>query len=332
MGGLIIRSLLKRVPAALARRLSHGGPHPAILLYHRIAEEPFDPWGLAVTPERFRQHVRWLSASGRVIPLGEFAAKHRDRTLPADAIAVTFDDGYACLAKTAAPLLEEAGVPATIFIPAEVIERREAFWWDELEQIIFEFSGDSIELDDAVIELGQRTGEDRSWSPGAKPATPRQHAFLRLWDMIRQMDPQMLERSMDELRDQSELLSPPGLKRPMSPEEVRSISSDKIQFGSHALTHPCLPLLSRAQKATEISDSLDRCEALAGRRPVAFAYPYGEFDEDSEELVSRAGFLCACTIEHKAATTESDMFALPRLTVGNCGAATLGRAIRYAPE
>lgn len=302
------------------------------MLYHRIAEESFDPWGLAIAPARFRQHVRWLASSRRVIPLPEFAARHRDRTIPADAIALTFDDGYACTARTAAPLLEEAGLPATIFIPAQAIESGEPFWWDELERIVLEFDGNLLELDGIAFDLGPRRPEDRKWQPHDGPGTPRQTAFLKLWKHLRHKAPEELSHGMKQLREQSRLDCSDDLKRPMTPSEVHSLSSESIRFGSHALTHPSLPCLSRKQKVSEISDSLSRCEALAGRRPDAFAYPYGEFDEDSEELVGRAGFLCACTTEHRAATADSETFALPRLTVGNCGARTLGRAIRYAPE
>jgi peptidoglycan/xylan/chitin deacetylase (PgdA/CDA1 family) len=88
--------------SALARRrqwlhsLLPRGPSPTILMYHRIAEEPFDPWGLSVTPANFRDQLAWLAQNRTVLPLGEFAALHRAGTLPAEAIAVTLDDGYAC--------------------------------------------------------------------------------------------------------------------------------------------------------------------------------------------------------------------------------------------
>lgn len=314
------------------RRMRALRPYPAILMYHRIADEAFDPWGLSVSPDRFGEQVRWLSKSRRVLPLEEFAARHAQRSLPANAIALTFDDGYACVAKIAAPMLDEANVPATIFIPSEVIESGKRFWWDELERIVLDFEGDSIELEGTVFELGPPSAEDRVWKPNAEPGTPRQAAFLRLWNHLRHKAPEELSRAMNELRDQSRLEVRDDFKRPMTPNEVRSVCSDKIQFGSHSLSHPSLPRLPRAQKRTEIQESLDRCEALTGRRPRAFAYPFGEFDRESETLVEQAGFTCACTAKYKAATPESRRYALPRLMVGNITAGTLKRVVRYAPR
>src|SRR5438270_773320 len=77
---------------------------PVILMYHRIADEKFDPWGLCVTPDRFANQLSWVAKNRTPVPLPEFAELHRRGVLPDNAIAVTFDDGYACTAKIAAPL------------------------------------------------------------------------------------------------------------------------------------------------------------------------------------------------------------------------------------
>ncbi len=84
----------------------------AILTYHSI-----DPSGspISVAPEEFRGHVRWLASGAvRVVPLA---------TLPAvpdgqDAVALTFDDGFANFGEIAAPLLRDHGLPATVFVVA----------------------------------------------------------------------------------------------------------------------------------------------------------------------------------------------------------------------
>jgi peptidoglycan/xylan/chitin deacetylase (PgdA/CDA1 family) len=316
--------------ARRARRLLPTTPSPAILMYHRVAEESFDPWGLAVSPVHFAAHVRWISRRRTPLSLTEFAKRHSDGTLPEDAIAVTFDDGYACTAQVAAPLLESMSVPATIFIPPELIERGRPFWWDELEALALGYTADRLELNGIVFDLGPRSAAARNWKPGAEPQTPRQGAFLRLWKHLQQKPPGELDRSVGALRD---LFNAPTTqqKRPMTVDEVRSTASDTIAFGSHALTHPSLPNLQRSQKRSEIRDSLDRCRQLSGAVPKAFAYPFGEFDPESEQLAEEAGYACACTADHRWATPESRAFALPRLTVSNRGARILERIVNFAP-
>lgn len=301
---------------------------PAILMYHRIAVETFDPWGLAVSPAHFAEQVEWLAANRTVLPLADFAARHGDGILPADAIALTFDDGYACAAEVAAPMLERAGLPATIFIPAELIERGEPFWWDELKDVVLGHDGDVLTVEGAPVGIGARSADDRHWSPGANPRTQRQVAFHRIWNSLREKAPAEIEGVMSNIRRQSHTEQHDG--RPMSPAQVRQTAAAGIDFGSHALTHPWLTSLTHEEKAREIRDSIERCEKLSGVRPSTFAYPYGNCDAQSERIVREAGFACACATLGRSVSAQSRPFALPRVQVGDWGARELRLALGAA--
>src|ERR1700748_2157209 len=86
-------------------------PRPVILMYHRIAEPAFDPWGLAVSPARVEEQLEMLKRRRAPMARDDLADRCRRRRLPADAVAVTFDDGYVDNLKFAKPRLEAAGVP-----------------------------------------------------------------------------------------------------------------------------------------------------------------------------------------------------------------------------
>ena len=318
---------LERVRSAGARRARTGVrkilarvsdvQRPVILMYHRIAHETFDPWGLAVAPDRFAEQLSWLAKHRTLLPLSEFAARHRQGDLPDDAVALTFDDGYACTAEIAAPLLEHHHLPATIFIPAELIGRTRLFWWDELARIVMAHPGRSLRVSGRTIELGERQGRDAIWPRDARKRTPRQRDFYSLWAELQPLPPHEIERVMIGLRAQHPGPSTEESHRLMTKDELRSIRSDNIQIGSHALTHASLPSLTGPEKAREIEGSMAACEELAGARPVTFAYPFGDFDAECEALVAKAGFACACGVEPRAVAACDDLFALPRVKVGN---------------
>jgi peptidoglycan/xylan/chitin deacetylase (PgdA/CDA1 family) len=116
----------------------------------------------------------------------------------------------------------------------------------------------------------------------------------------------------------------------MTKAQVRSIASEEIEFGSHALTHASLPHLSSDERAREILESAGACEALTGTRPTTFAYPYGDFDDQCEALVREAGYECACTIESSAVRTSSRLFALPRIQVGDWSGRELAKVLHAA--
>jgi peptidoglycan/xylan/chitin deacetylase (PgdA/CDA1 family) len=83
----------------------------AILTYHSI-----DTSGsaISVSPDVFAEHVRWLSERHvAVMSLGSLL--DADAGSSADAVALTFDDGFQNFAAPAA-LLSDRGLPATLFV------------------------------------------------------------------------------------------------------------------------------------------------------------------------------------------------------------------------
>ena len=284
-------------------------------MYHRVAEESFDPWGLAVAPKRFAVQMEWLTAHRLILPLADFAGRHRDGNLPRRAVAITFDDGYACNAEYAAPLLERMGIPATIFLPVELVQRGRDYWWHELERVVLLHPDTALRLDGTKVELGEKTATDASWAPHAPAQTPRQQAYLALWERLHAMAPAELDRTMAELRAQSS--GGEARTRPMTADQVRAVRSTTVEFGSHALSHASLPSLPSEEKAREIRQSAVQCEALTGAKPRAFAYPFGDFDDECETLVREAGFNCACTTVQRPVGPASRAFALPRIQAGD---------------
>lgn len=316
--------LVRAARATVKRLRPLVAPGPAILMYHRIANASFDPWALSVSPSLFREQMEWLARSRTVLPLVEFAQLHAENRLPRDSVAVTFDDGYACSSKVALPILEEFGIPATIFLPADLIQRGQEFWWDELERIVLNHAGESLRLNGHVFAVGEKQAGDSRWAAALPPATPRQVAYRELWSVLHKRRPKELEKGIEQLREQAQVPNAPrDSHRPMTCEEVRSIRSGLIEFGSHSLNHAALPLLSRQEKAREICESLERCAEITGARPQSFAYPYGEFDRESEQLVAQAGFHCACKAEGWFVRRGASRFALPRIFVGNWTSAGL---------
>lgn len=91
-----------------------------VLMYHRVC----DPvQGIAaptwnVTPARLRSQLEYLLDKGyeawRLADLVDFANK--GKRIPRRAFAVTFDDGYRCVATEAAPILKSLEIPATVFL------------------------------------------------------------------------------------------------------------------------------------------------------------------------------------------------------------------------
>ena len=320
--------ILHRARALITPRPARK-PGPSILLYHRIAEEVFDPWSLAVSPAHFSEQMEWIGRNRTVLPLIEFAQRQREGCLASDSVAITFDDGYACNAHVGGPVLRRLGIPATIFLPAEIIEAGHPFWWDELQDIVIDNPASTVLLDGEAVPIGPKNDADGNWLPGTPPRTVRQRAFLAIWSRLRTRTSDGLASALREMSADRKSCSDKPFKRPLTVKEIRSVEA-QIDFGSHALTHRSLPALSPGDRAREISESLERCEGLTGYRPRSFAYPFGDADADSVRLVEKAGFECACVTAEQNVSPKSDVYALPRIGVGNFPASALPQILSHA--
>jgi len=89
----------------------------AILTYHSI-DESGSP--ISLSEHVFRAQVAWLARGG--VPVVSLDALMR---LPADAdaVALTFDDGFVTFGDAAAPLLIDHGLPATLFVVSDAAGR-----------------------------------------------------------------------------------------------------------------------------------------------------------------------------------------------------------------
>lgn len=81
-----------------------------ILCYHTVEPDWRSP--MAVPPDRFAEHCRWLATHREVVPLADLGVDgERDRR-----VALTFDDGLSGLHEHALPLLRRYRLPATVFV------------------------------------------------------------------------------------------------------------------------------------------------------------------------------------------------------------------------
>ena len=296
-----------RVAKRIARRII-GRPivGRSILVYHRVTRVDFDPWNLAVTPPEFERQLRRLR-SKTVLPLREFARLHIENRLPRNAVAITFDDGYACNALVAAPMLASFGFPATFFVVSDAIARTEEFWWDELELI---FNARGFDYQAATRLLPDHTKTGYAVLPDKRPLTP----FFAMWALLRDLPAERRRNYFDQLRDLMDLESEiRPTHRPMTPSELRALASNPLfEIGGHTATHPSLPALSPAMQEQEIVSGSRFLEAVTGKPVLSFSYPFGDWEPTTHDIVMRAGFECAVTAEHRRVTSSDDQFELPR--------------------
>jgi peptidoglycan/xylan/chitin deacetylase (PgdA/CDA1 family) len=330
---LSIRTRLRSV----VHRIWAPKPKPLVLAYHRVADEPVDFFGLAVSLTRFEQQLQVLRRTRHPLPLERFVCGLIDATLPDNAVALTFDDGYVDNLSAGKPRLAAADIPATVFLTTGYVDHSGTFWWLELARLILVEPGP--QHFDVVIR-GQCMHFDLGSEPPARDdgttrpilLKKRQSVLRQLRQSLRLLDDKECKAVMAKIRSifgRTDYRSTLG--RPMTQEEVRTlVKDDLIKLGAHTVTHPVLPALNSTDCKREILESKNTCEAISGQPVVSFAYPYGEFDNNVRERVKAAGFKFACSGRRASAAAGSDVFALPRLHVLNWDGDTFERALNLS--
>jgi poly-beta-1,6-N-acetyl-D-glucosamine N-deacetylase len=88
-----------------------------------------------------------------------------------------------------------------------------------------------------------------------------------------------------------------------------------VEFQSHTVLHPILPMCSDERAWTEIADSKSDLERDYGLDIYALAYPNGAFSERVIGLSKRAGYRCAVTTVPGLNDAHPDLFRLRRLSI-----------------
>jgi peptidoglycan/xylan/chitin deacetylase (PgdA/CDA1 family) len=101
----------------------------------------------------------------------------------------------------------------------------------------------------------------------------------------------------------------------MTQQQVQQWLAAGMEIGSHSCSHPRLAELSAMEAEREIAGSRAALRAALAVEIDQFAYPYGSFSAATIELVRRAGYVSAVTVEAGIAGARDDRYRLPRILV-----------------
>jgi len=233
----------------------------------------------------FAAQLAYIRRHYTPVHLNDLATAVADRQpLPSNPIVLTFDDGYACHSRVVAPILADAGIPATFFPVASALLDRAVLNVNKIQCILA--SGDVnrlVEQIEATIErdaAGSAASYRARWFKPSRWDPPEvvyvkqllQHA---LPVKVREPLVDQLFRTLitaDERAFADDLYMTVG--------EVQQLASAGMTIGAHADRHVRLPLLSREDQATEIDGALRVLDA-AGVSKTRFVYSYanGAFND-----------------------------------------------------
>jgi peptidoglycan/xylan/chitin deacetylase (PgdA/CDA1 family) len=287
-------------PAGRRARLS-------ILIFHRVHDvsDPLFPGD--VDRAQFDRVCGWVKSWCNVLPLDEAVQRLASGSLPARAVAITFDDGYADNHRVALPVLRRHGLTATFFIATGFLDGGR-MWNDTIIEAIRRTSIGRLDL--------RQFGHPALGEFALDSDAARRIAVETILPVIKYLPSSERGDLTRRIADLAKVSLPNDLM--MTATQVIDLRRSGMQIGAHTVSHPILAVLDDDAAREEICTSRHVLEALLGERVGLFAYPNGkpgrDFSSTSVAIARQAGFDAAVSTAPGTACSATDAFLIPRFT------------------
>jgi len=277
-----------------------------IFMYHRVVDKP--PKGLHddamfVTTRTLEMHIQEIVKCFDIVPLdGIMSATGIGKRL----CAFTFDDGWIDNYESAFALLEKYRVPATIFVPVNMIASKTSFWFQNVWDL-------------AAYVDREGTSEDfvnyfKNHVPSWVPPGISHDQIYKLTHELKNLPAEELHTLVAQAFEQLGI-KPFSSINTMSWEQIREMSQRGITFGSHGLNHNILTKLDYNSKYEEVVKSLHVLRNADVSIAPFFSYPNGNWDAEAVSLVKQAGYKGAVTTQLGINEPATDPYLLKRVAL-----------------
>lgn len=278
-----------------------------ILCYHRVGTQGV-PLFSRLDPKVFEAQMCYLRNHYRIVSLSQLCDELQEDRQVKPTLAVTFDDGYRDLYTYAFPVLQQYGIPATIYLIGQCMETGEVPWYDKIFVMLSVASEGSLEL-----EIGSARRFELS------SAAKRAQSAWEIVSYLRALPDHKRREWCSNFERQFRLPTKELQGRMLDWGQVRTMQRAGIQFGAHTMTHPSVSRLEPAAFPNELGLTKQRLESKLGVPVDHFAYPFGKSADCSlaaEEFLRLCKYRSAATTIEGVNLSGTNCFRLRRLQVG----------------
>jgi peptidoglycan/xylan/chitin deacetylase (PgdA/CDA1 family) len=275
---------------AIARRMTRG--YLRVLCYHGFAledEHLFRP-NLFMTPDLFEKRLKYLQRQRhRVLDLHDAVERLGRGALPPDSVVITIDDGFFGVYKTALPLLQKYGFPATLYVTTYYVKHPNPIFRIAAQYIFWKTSRQSLDLSQlspalpSRAEIAEAAGERALWrlieyGENQPDESDRYRLLVSLAEILDVDFTRIVESRICSL---------------VRGEEIRSLEEGKVSVQLHTHRHrmPDTP----AEITDEIERNREVLQPWTGSELVHFCYPSGVWSREHWPVLAQLGVKTATT-------------------------------------
>ena len=284
-------------PAGRRARLS-------VLIFHRVLPRTDALFPGEPDAARFDAQLRLLKRWFDILPLPDAVAAMQDGRLPARALAITFDDGYADNCTVALPVLRRHALRATFFIATAYLDGGR-MWNDTVIESLRLCSLSTIDL--GALGLG-------IFSLGS--TVERRAAIASILDTMKYLPLRERDAKVEALAELCGGALPNDLM--LTSTQILQLRAAGMTIGAHTVNHPILARQPDADAWSEIAGGKQALERILGEPVTLFAYPNGKPCRDylpaHVRMAREIGFEAAFSTAHGTVGAGEGSFEIPRFT------------------
>ena len=229
---------------------------------------------------KFEKLINYLNRNYNVISMEDFKLHVLEKNpLPKYSLIITFDDGDISVLENGLPVLKKYNCPATVFIITDYINKNVDFWFTNIRSIEKTRYKTGIEIESLMKQLKKMPNKTR------------------------------LEYIKDYKVNQ---------KRQLTGSEIKEMERENIVIANHSHTHPMIDQCSAEEIKSELMNSkvfFDSHNISSGYH--IFAYPNGNYDAESENVLKDNGINLAFLFDHKICQQNINPYRISRLRVNS---------------
>lgn len=282
----------------------------SILCYHGISLDDEHEWrpGLYLTPDQFGRRVRRLAELGaNVMTLSEGLRRLADGSLPDAAVSITFDDGGRDFHSKALPLLEAAGLPATVYLTTYYALAGVPIFSLAVDYLLWRGRSRTLPAwpEMGIPEPVPLANLETRWRVGHAIVTATRGPNFPL---VRREA--VLDSLAGQVGEDMQSIRRRGLMGIMGPDEVSDCVRRGVSMELH--THRHRMPRDRNLFLRELEDNREVIRRLSGAVATHFCYPSGDYTTTAFPWLAEAGVASATTCEVALATRRSHRYRIPR--------------------
>lgn len=297
------------------------------VVFHHIsaADSPFTRgMNVSITPKKFEAALRFLTTHYTPVRLEDVLTDSDGRGLPPRAVLVTFDDAYASVVESAAPLCRQFGVPAVFFVNAAFLDNHRLAP-DNLVCYVANVLGMETIRSAARAVRGAQTPELKYLS----------EVFTGFFPAISLAEREVFLEALRQLSgiEEGRMAREAGIY--LTSKQLRDLASFDFEIGNHTYTHVHCRSLSREEFGSQVDRNKEGLEALSGTKVRSFSQPYGssrDLTPDLAEHLERTGHKAVFLSESVANPRGADPVHLDRVSTRAESDDTLFFELEFLPR